>query len=582
MNQLNAGLLDLPNEILFIILKKLDNMYVLYSLFDVGNQRLDMIVQEKTFTKTLNFVVTTSFDDILSISDSMLNRFCINILPKINLNVKSLILESGSMERILLAADYPNLVELKLFNFNDKVVVPYFTGKSPFRRIFQQQITDLILVYKSDINILLERQYQNGVHEYILKFFESLKHLSITGLPSLLSLNNLPLTICYSSTLYKLSVFVNRFGDCLALLDGRLKQLTMFIVIIENTVYDSSVVCNMDDLPNLKCFSLTCRCFTDDYDTQVLPLLRRMSNLEELALNIINQNRTTFVDGTQINNEILVHMPRLYKFDFNINTETKLHHLVHYLSSDDIQRTFTNIGYQHVGCILYYINSSAICHVFSLPFMFHYLENIGNTFPPIIFGHVTELALYDIVPFKHEFFIRIARSFPLLKKLRIINSKSQSQMSNNWNSKDNQLYSIVEYPYLISLCILVSHIDYVEQFLNETKTHLPHLTKLRVDYDQLAVVTNNFTRDTTRVNCAKVKQLIIEKTLVHSKDFNVYFPLFTGAKRNESSNQYQTIIIRPQYHERKKNEESENEQALKNNDSADKNKIEIEECDDDD
>ncbi|CAM4986823.1 unnamed protein product, partial [Rotaria socialis] len=100
-----------------------------------------------------------------------------------------------------------------------------------------------------------------------------------------------------------------------------------------------------------------------------------------------------------------------------------------------------------------------------------------------------------------------------------------SQMSNNWNSKDNQLYSIVEYPYLISLCILVSHIDYVEQFLNETKTHLPHLTKLRVDYDQLAVVTNNFTRDTTRLNCAKVKQLIIEKTLVHSKDFNVYFPL---------------------------------------------------------
>ncbi|CAM2730175.1 unnamed protein product, partial [Rotaria socialis] len=114
MNQLNAGLLDLPNEILFIILKKLDNMYVLYSLLNVGNQRLDMIVQEKTFTKTLNFVVTTSFDDILSISDSILDRFCINILPKINLNVKSLILESGSMERILLAADYPNLVELKL------------------------------------------------------------------------------------------------------------------------------------------------------------------------------------------------------------------------------------------------------------------------------------------------------------------------------------------------------------------------------------------------------------------------------------------------------------------------------------
>ncbi|CAF1316810.1 unnamed protein product [Rotaria sordida] len=245
MNQSNVGLLHLPNEILSIILKKLDNMDVLYSLLDVGNQRLNMIAQEKMFTKTLNFVIITSFDDILSITDSKLDRFCINILPKINLNVKSLILESGSMERILLAADYPNLVELKLFNFNDKIVFNYFTSGSPFHHIFQQQITDLILVYKSDIDILLERQRHNGVHGYILRFFKSLKHLSITGLHSVLSLDNLPSTICSSSILYKLSVSVNNFGDCLALLDGRLKQLTTFIVIIDNMIYNSSVVYNM-------------------------------------------------------------------------------------------------------------------------------------------------------------------------------------------------------------------------------------------------------------------------------------------------------------------------------------------------
>ncbi|CAF1438566.1 unnamed protein product [Rotaria sordida] len=226
MNQSNVGLLHLPNEILSIILKKLDNMDVLYSLLDVGNQRLNMIAQEKMFTKTLNFVIITSFDDILSITDSKLDRFCINILPKINLNVKSLILESGSMERILLAADYPNLVELKLFNFNDKIVFNYFTSGSPFHHIFQQQITDLILVYKSDIDILLERQRHNGLH-------------------SVLSLDNLPSTICSSSILYKLSVSVNNFGDCLALLDGRLKQLTTFIVIIDNMIYNSSVVYNM-------------------------------------------------------------------------------------------------------------------------------------------------------------------------------------------------------------------------------------------------------------------------------------------------------------------------------------------------
>ncbi|CAF1048749.1 unnamed protein product [Rotaria sordida] len=178
---------------------KLDNIDVLYSLLDVDNQRLNMIVKEKTFTNTLNFVLTTSTDEILSITDPILDRFCISILPKINHNVKSLILESESMERIYLAADYPNLTELKLFNFTDKIASCYFTDESPFRRIFQQQITDLIL----------------------------------------------------------------------------------------------------DSLPNLKCFSLTCRCYTNEYDSQVLPLLHRMSNLEELTLDIVNHDRTTFVDASQ-------------------------------------------------------------------------------------------------------------------------------------------------------------------------------------------------------------------------------------------------------------------------------------------
>jgi len=100
-----------------------------YSLLDVDNQRLDTIVPDKAFTKTLNFVLTTITDDFLSIPDSILNRYCINILPKIDHNVISLILESGSIERILVAADYPNLTELKLFNVNDYIVSRYFTGK---------------------------------------------------------------------------------------------------------------------------------------------------------------------------------------------------------------------------------------------------------------------------------------------------------------------------------------------------------------------------------------------------------------------------------------------------------------------
>jgi hypothetical protein len=43
MNQHNVHLLDLPNEILFLILRKLENVDVFYSLMDINNQRLDSI-----------------------------------------------------------------------------------------------------------------------------------------------------------------------------------------------------------------------------------------------------------------------------------------------------------------------------------------------------------------------------------------------------------------------------------------------------------------------------------------------------------------------------------------------------------
>ena len=263
----------------------------------------------------------------------------------------------------------------------------------------------------------------------------------------------------------------------------------------------------------------------NEFDTHLLPLLRRMLNLEELTLKILNNKRASFIDGAQINDGILVHMPRLRQFTFHISTETRLEHLVHYYSKEDIQQTFTNIGYEQVDCVLSYYYILGVCHVFSLPFMFDTLYDIGNTFPPFIFPCVTKLSVHDIVPFEHEFFVRIARFFPLLKDLRFSNSDFYSHMLNKSNPNDNELCVIVEYPHLVSLSLLSCRTYYIEQFLNETKTRLPCLTKLRVDYRQLTIVTEDFTRDSTRLNCTKVKELILEQPLVHSKDFYDYFPL---------------------------------------------------------
>jgi hypothetical protein len=121
MNQSHVHLLDLPNEMLFNILKKLDNVDILYSLFGINNKRLDSIIREEIFCNSLNF--TSSVHET-----TILGRFCNSILPQIHYNVKCLTVEPASMERILLATPYPNLTELKIFNFQRDSSLHYFTG----------------------------------------------------------------------------------------------------------------------------------------------------------------------------------------------------------------------------------------------------------------------------------------------------------------------------------------------------------------------------------------------------------------------------------------------------------------------
>ncbi|CAM2728242.1 unnamed protein product [Rotaria socialis] len=174
MNPSDAHLLDLSNEILLIVLRKLNNIDVLYSLLDINNGRLDIIAQENTFTNVLNFVHTDN--------NSLIDRFCIYILPRIHHNIKYFILEPVFMERILRAAVYPNLTELKLFNFEQQIASKYFTDESSLRSVFQQQITSLILVNNDkSARVGSLKEYTRNVYAHILNFFKNLIHLNIIG-----------------------------------------------------------------------------------------------------------------------------------------------------------------------------------------------------------------------------------------------------------------------------------------------------------------------------------------------------------------------------------------------------------------
>jgi hypothetical protein len=251
-----------------------------------------------------------------------------------------------------------------------------------------------------------------------------------------------------------------------------------------------------------------------------------MSYLENLTLYLRVNGRNRVIDGTCVQNDILLYMPQLHSFSFYISTYIDTRHLSHNLSCEDIQQTLINIGRQNTISIVNYVSAYIVaCSIFSLPFEFDYLSDLGNMFPNIIFSYVTYLLVRDTDVFRHEFFVRIARSFPLLKYLRIFNFESQLLADLLTLSSDHsQSYSMVKYPHLTSLDVAYCHENYLEQFLNETKAYVPCLTKLTVDHRHLKSVTENFTREATRCNCAKVKQLIIIQRLDNSEDHSHYFP----------------------------------------------------------
>ncbi|CAF1203570.1 unnamed protein product [Rotaria sordida] len=267
----------------------------------------------------------------------------------------------------------------------------------------------------------------------------------------------------------------------------------------------------------------------EQYD-KVVFLLRHMLYLEKLTLYLPIKGRNKPIDGTYIQNDILVYMPQLHSFTFYIYSYVDTSGLSYKLSNEHIQQTLKNIAEENVASIVNYICMNEVaCSIFSIPFAFDHLEDVGNKFPNLVFSYVTYLLVQDNDAFKHEFFIRIARSFPLLKHLRIFNIESQLLLHDllTCSSDKNQLYSIVKYPYLTSLDVKYAHEDYLDQFLNETKAYVPCLTQLGVMDIHLNIVTKNFTREETRHNCAKVKQLFVVGSLVHSNNFYDYFPSFS-------------------------------------------------------
>jgi hypothetical protein len=165
----------------------------------------------------------------------------------------------------------------------------------------------------------------------------------------------------------------------------------------------------------LKCLSFTAFEVTYNYDTHIVPLLRRMINLEELKLYLlVFRWGTTCIDGIQLYDQFLILMTQLKKFTFSINTKVYDNMASWELpSNEDVQRSFIERGYQQVASSLRdHIDSKsseAKCHIYSLPYEFEYFLKLDNFFQGGMFAKVRYLSMIGEVGFEYKLFQLVSR-----------------------------------------------------------------------------------------------------------------------------------------------------------------------------
>ena len=122
-----VDLLDLPEEILLLIISKISNVNVLHWFVD-ASVKLDRLARDFVHTRSIDLTETTSNDEIRPLSNEMLDRFCERILPQIHQNIESITMESSSIHRIFQSIDYPKLFKLILPQIDLESVSEYFNG----------------------------------------------------------------------------------------------------------------------------------------------------------------------------------------------------------------------------------------------------------------------------------------------------------------------------------------------------------------------------------------------------------------------------------------------------------------------
>ncbi len=115
MSSLSVNIIDLSDEILLFIFKMINNIELLYSVMGI-NQRLDKVACDISLTHSLDLTRISYNDGNNSRMNEILDRFSMDILPRIHHKIETLAVQGSIFHRIFRSNNYPNLRKLTLDN----------------------------------------------------------------------------------------------------------------------------------------------------------------------------------------------------------------------------------------------------------------------------------------------------------------------------------------------------------------------------------------------------------------------------------------------------------------------------------
>jgi hypothetical protein len=385
---------DLPDEILLLIFRYLSSTDILFSIYGLNN-RLSRAISGFCEHVVLGEVQFRRF-----------NSICTSILPNIGVNIRSLVVSNdwkGILSKIFLnnfgetmSSSFPHLKCLILPTFRLKTLMSFIECLHNLSELFEMKIMSLYDMGDSSIEpeILLDRIFTANNNRLTSIVFDDD------------SLNFSYQSNKIYSHIEKLVIELTTVSDLHRLLTS-LPQLKFIDVATNEESYEIFEEVESTAISSLKYFRLRSYRHYWDLDA-LLPILKRILNVEELIIEIITNNDTRLIDGQ----EMFLHLSSLSlkKFSYFLQYENAS-------SLDDTNILSSWQQFNQEFCCLRTDDRHTFV-LFTTPFNIPYLSldyllGDNKIFSDIYSSKVHSLSLYGIST-------SLAETFPILNKCHYI------------------------------------------------------------------------------------------------------------------------------------------------------------------